>query len=141
MGQSLVWKAWVTPKVKFFSSLTIHNRIWTALRIEKRGWNNCGLCPLYKQIQESAAYLFSHCRLSKRLWEMVKIWFGMANIQTKDWMSELSIDEWWTSMTCFPKPNCKCNRLSNHVCELDYFFLEKGCFHYSMSNYIQPLHN
>jgi hypothetical protein len=63
----LMWKVWATPKVKFFSWLTIRNRIWTADRLERRGWDNYSLCQLFKQTQESAAHLFSHYRYSKRL--------------------------------------------------------------------------
>jgi hypothetical protein len=36
---------------------------------------------------------------------MVKIWLGIANIQTQDWTPGLSIEEWWTMMECSPKPN------------------------------------
>ena len=56
-----VWKNWATPKVKVFAWLAIQNRLWTADRLEKRGWENCGLCPLCKQTQETAVHLFSPC--------------------------------------------------------------------------------
>lgn len=39
-----VWKA--PPKTKLFAWLAIQDRIWTADRLAKRGWPNCGLCPL-----------------------------------------------------------------------------------------------
>jgi hypothetical protein len=45
----MAWKNWATPKAKFFSWFAIRNRLWTADRLEKRGWENCGLCPLCKQ--------------------------------------------------------------------------------------------
>jgi hypothetical protein len=38
-----IWKVWALPKVKFFAWLANQNRIWTANRLEKRGWPNCGL--------------------------------------------------------------------------------------------------
>jgi hypothetical protein len=69
----LVWKVWATPQVKFFAWLAIRNRIWTADRLERRVWENCGLCPLCKQTQETTAHLFSHCRYTKRLWVWSKI--------------------------------------------------------------------
>jgi hypothetical protein len=34
-----------------------YNRLWTADQLEKRGWNNCDICPLCKQTQEMAATL------------------------------------------------------------------------------------
>jgi hypothetical protein len=99
----MVWKAWATPKVKFYSWLTIRNRIWTTDRLEIRGWDNCELFLFFKQTQESAARLFSHCRYSKRLWDMVKIWLCIDKIQTQDWTP--AIEEWWTMMACSLKPN------------------------------------
>jgi hypothetical protein len=62
----MVWKYWATPKVKFFSWLAIQNRIWMADRPERRGWDNCGPCPLCKQTQETVAHLLSHCRYKKK---------------------------------------------------------------------------
>jgi hypothetical protein len=38
----IIWKVWVILKVKFFSWLTIWNRIWTADCFERGGWDNCG---------------------------------------------------------------------------------------------------
>jgi hypothetical protein len=103
----MVWKAWATPKVKFFSWLGIRNRIWTADRLERRGWDNCGLCQLCKQTQESAAHLFSQCRYTKRLWNLVIEWLGIANIRTQDWVPGIEIEEWWMTLACVAKPNRK----------------------------------
>jgi hypothetical protein len=104
----MVWKAWVTPKVKFFFLwLAICNRIWMADRLERRGWDNWSLCPLYNQTQESAVHLFSHCRYTKGLSNLAKGWLGIANIQSQDGDPELTIDEWCTIMACSPMPNRK----------------------------------
>jgi hypothetical protein len=69
----MVCIAWEPPNVMFFAWLTIHNMIWMVNPFE-RGWDNCGLCPLCKQSQETRTRLFSYCRYSKRLWGMVKSW-------------------------------------------------------------------
>jgi hypothetical protein len=103
----MVWKAWATPKAKFFAWLAIQNRLWTADRLEKRGWDNCGLCPLCKQTQETAAHLFSHCRFTKRVWNLIKNWLGLSNIRTNEWGANLNIKEWWTMMTIEASPNRK----------------------------------
>lgn len=42
-----IWKPWGPPKCKFFAWLAVQNKIWTADRLERRGWNNQRLCPLY----------------------------------------------------------------------------------------------
>jgi hypothetical protein len=36
---------------------------------------------------------------------MFKLWLGIANIHTQDWMPGIAIEEWWT-MARFAKPNC-----------------------------------
>ena len=63
----MIWKAWAPPKIKFFAWLAIQDRIWTADRLERRGWQNCGLCPLCKRVGETGAHLFYKCRYIIRL--------------------------------------------------------------------------
>jgi hypothetical protein len=40
---SLVRKPWAPPKCKSFAWLIIQNRVWTADRLQRRGWPNCGI--------------------------------------------------------------------------------------------------
>jgi hypothetical protein len=103
----IVWKYWATPKVKFFSWLAIRNRIWMADHPERRGWDNCDLCPLCKQTQETVAHLLSHCRYTKRLLEMLKGYLNISSIKTNKWTTNLSIDEWWSDISCEASPNQK----------------------------------
>jgi hypothetical protein len=93
-----IWKAWAPPKVKFFAWLANENRIWMADRLEKRGWPNCGLCPLCKQVTESVDHLFVHCRFTMRLWTQVKEWLGIPDLVPSHWAG-LSIAEWWRRMS------------------------------------------
>jgi hypothetical protein len=55
---TLIWKAWATPKAKNHAWLAIQNRLWTAERLQRRGWPNCGLYPLRKQTTETTDHLF-----------------------------------------------------------------------------------
>lgn len=80
-----IWKVWAPPKVKFFSWLTIQNRIWTADRLEKRGWENCGLCTLCKRANETSSHLFFKCRFAMRVWRMVKDWLGLGTLEINGW--------------------------------------------------------
>lgn len=57
---SMGWEVWAPPKVKFFAWLALQDRIWTANCLERRGWANCGICPLCKTEQETG--LFVKCR-------------------------------------------------------------------------------
>ncbi|XP_071685205.1 uncharacterized protein [Lolium perenne] len=102
----LIWKAWAPPKVKFFAWLLYQNRIWTADRLAKRGWPNCGLCPLCKQCTETHDHLFVHCRYTTRLWGFVKDWMGTNAITPLQWANH-DIHSWWDSMTGGHVPNRK----------------------------------
>uniref|UniRef100_A0A8R7NYX6 Reverse transcriptase zinc-binding domain-containing protein n=1 Tax=Triticum urartu TaxID=4572 RepID=A0A8R7NYX6_TRIUA len=65
----------------------------------KRGWDNCGLCPLCKREQESVAHLFYKCRYTLRLWEMLKVWLRLDTMDITTWPGERSIKDWWTRMS------------------------------------------
>ena len=97
-----IWKVWAPPKVKFFSWLAIQNRIWTADRLQKRGWENCGLCALCRRANETSGHLFFKCRFTLRIWRMVKAWLGLGALEMNRWGTERNIKCWWTSMS---KPN------------------------------------
>ena len=68
----LVWKVWTPPKIKFFAWLALQNRIWTADRLARRGWPNCGVCPLCKTTPESTDHLLLHCCFTTRVWNYLK---------------------------------------------------------------------
>ena len=93
-----VWRPWAPPKTKFFAWLANQNRVWTADRLAKRGWPNCGLCPFCKQTQESLVHLLVHCRFTRRVWDLIFGWLGLHNINTGDWLL-LNFPEWWIRMT------------------------------------------
>jgi hypothetical protein len=92
---SLVWKPWAPPKCKIFSWLILQNRVWTADRLERRGWQNCGQCKLCNQVQETAAHLFFKCRFTKRIWSSLKAWLGLNAIDPLEWDSWGSVKDWW----------------------------------------------
>jgi hypothetical protein len=101
-----VWKAWAPPKTKFFAWLLTQKRIWTADRLQKRGWPNCGLCPLCKQTTESIDHLFVGCRFTLRIWGYIREWLGIPNILPNQWTG-LPIKTWWDKMTSGSTPNRK----------------------------------
>ena len=49
-------------------------------RLARRGWPNCNLCPLCKQVQETAAHLLFQCRFTVRVWTEIKTWLGLHDI-------------------------------------------------------------
>jgi hypothetical protein len=94
----MIWKAWAPPKTKNHAWLALQNKLWTTDRLQKRGWPNCGQCPLCKETMESTNHLFVHCRLTTRIWELLKEWLGIHGIQPRQW-GHLSLKEWWSAMT------------------------------------------
>uniref|UniRef100_A0ACD5VFQ1 Uncharacterized protein n=1 Tax=Avena sativa TaxID=4498 RepID=A0ACD5VFQ1_AVESA len=75
----------------------MQNRLWTADRLEKRGFPNCGLCPLCKQTTESITHLLVNCRFIIRLWGLVKDWLGLHALHPTQWTG-LTIKTWWSRM-------------------------------------------
>uniref|UniRef100_A0ACD5VX66 Uncharacterized protein n=1 Tax=Avena sativa TaxID=4498 RepID=A0ACD5VX66_AVESA len=84
----------------------MQNRLWTADRLEKRGFPNCGLCPLCKQTTESITHLLVNCRFTIRLWGLVKDWLGLHALHPTQWTG-LTIKTWWSRMAEGPIPNRK----------------------------------
>ena len=82
---TLVWKHWAPPKCKIFAWLVLQNRVWTADRLERRGWPNCGLCKLCNQEQETAAHLLFQCRFTTRIWSSLKSWLGLHDLDPTEW--------------------------------------------------------
>ena len=85
------------PSVIFFAWLVTQNRIWTADRLQQRGWPNCDRCPLCNQVQESAAHLLFKCRFSTRVWNEVFAWLGL-NIPTTPWLQFNTVKSWWDAL-------------------------------------------
>src|SRR3954467_13966492 len=83
------------PKVKFFVWLATQDRLWTADRLAKRGWPNCGLCPLCKQVQEFGEHLRYKCRFTIRLWNMAAEGFDLEGVNTSSWHLNDSVNAWW----------------------------------------------
>lgn len=102
-----IWKAWAPPKVTFFTWLATQKRIWTTDRLAKRGWPNCGLCPLCKREHESVDHLFFKCRFTIRLWGMLKDWLQLEHLDITTWHLKRSITDWWTGISDTTVPNRK----------------------------------
>ena len=98
MMPSLVWKPWAPPKCKIFSWLILQNRVWTADRLERRGWQNCGQCKLCNHAQETAAHLFFKCRYTKRIWSSLRDWIGLHDLDPSTWDFLQSVKEWWNNV-------------------------------------------
>jgi hypothetical protein len=74
--------------------------------LRKRGWDNCGFCPLCKQTEESNNHLFVHCRFTTRVWKLLKEWLGLHGLHPRHWV-DLSTQEWWSLLTEGASPRRK----------------------------------
>ena len=92
--QDMVWKVWSPPKCNFFAWLVTQNRIWTADRLQRRGWPNCDQYPLCSQVQESAANLLFKCRFATRIWKEVFSWLDLQ-VDTTNWHIFTTVKAWW----------------------------------------------
>jgi hypothetical protein len=104
---SLVWKPWAPPKCKTFAWLIIQNRVWTADRLQKRGWPNCGRCKLCNQVHESASHLLFKCRFTIGVWSSVRSWLGLHDVDPSAWHSRGNVKEWWTEEIHKPRQGRK----------------------------------
>ena len=95
---ALVWKSWAPPKYKIFTWLILQNRIWTADRLTRRGWPNCGRCKLCNQVQETSPHLLFQCRFTTRIWSLLKTWLGLHDIAPRNWQALHTIKDWWTTV-------------------------------------------
>ena len=47
---------------------------------------------------ESTTHLFVHCRVTRRIWDLIKDWLGLYNVNTGHW-TNLNFNNWWLLMT------------------------------------------
>jgi hypothetical protein len=103
---TVVWKAWASPKVKHHAWIALQNRLWTADRLQKHGWPNCGNFPLCKEVTETTNYFFVLCRFTIRIWELLKEWLGLQDIHPRQ-CAGLNIKEQWSLLADGPTPQRK----------------------------------
>jgi hypothetical protein len=95
---TVVWKNWAPPKCKFFAWLVIKDRIWTADRLQRRGWPNCNLCQLCMREPETAAHLLFQCRFSARIWNAIRVWVDAPELDVTAWNGIPTVKEWWSAV-------------------------------------------
>jgi hypothetical protein len=63
-----LWKGWAPNKCKIFIWLAIHNRCWTADRLQKRRLPHPAYCPLCDQEDEIAQHILTFCVFARQFW-------------------------------------------------------------------------
>lgn len=95
----LIWKAWATPRSKFFLWLLLQDRVWTAARLQLRGWENNYFCALCERNLETAVHLFTKCPYARKVWTLVATWSNCVNLQPASWNDHCDLEEWFLAMT------------------------------------------
>lgn len=90
----VTWKTKAPPKCRFFMWLLLQNRIWTAARLQLRGWPNDYFCQLCIRNLETAAHLFMECCVVRNIWERVAIWTGATCLAPANWIQTESLQDW-----------------------------------------------
>jgi hypothetical protein len=88
---TLIWEPCATPKCKSFAWLIIRNWVLTADRLDRCGWQNCGNYKLCNQMPESADHLLFKCLFTIRVWNALKDWLGLYEMEPMDWQAF----KWW----------------------------------------------
>lgn len=70
----VIWNVWASPRHKFFVWLLLQNRLWTAARLQLRGWDNNYFCVLCERNLETAHHLFFECPCSTVVWQAMATW-------------------------------------------------------------------
>jgi len=92
------WKTKAPPKCKFFSWLMLKDRIWTAARLQRRGWPNDYFYQLYIRNLETTEHLFCDCYVTREIWGEVAIWIQAPSLLPENWSNSSTTDEWFTEL-------------------------------------------
>ena len=77
---AIIWSAWAPPNCKFFSRLAVQDRIWTADRLQSRGWPHNPACVLCHRVSETGMHLFSECRFIRRICADITTWLAEPSL-------------------------------------------------------------
>jgi hypothetical protein len=105
--RSLIWKTWAPGKIKIFSWLLHHNRLWCNDRLQRRGWENRYFCALCNRNLESSMHLFWECSFSKMIWSQVATWRGCESLHPNGWAHGKTTTEIITSMADRATPTAR----------------------------------
>uniref|UniRef100_A0A0A9GPV4 Reverse transcriptase zinc-binding domain-containing protein n=1 Tax=Arundo donax TaxID=35708 RepID=A0A0A9GPV4_ARUDO len=93
----LIWRIWAPPKCKFFAWL-LQNRVWTADRLQQRGWPNNYFCALCQRNLETGHHMMVECPVVQQIWSSVAAWVNCNTLAPSHWIIQSSIQDWYASL-------------------------------------------
>jgi hypothetical protein len=96
---SQTWKTKAPPKCKFFAWLMMKDRIWTAARLQRKGWPNKYFCQLCIRNLETMTHLFCECRVTREIWEEVALWIQAPSLLPENWSNSFAMEEWFIELS------------------------------------------
>lgn len=94
-----VWSTKAPPKCRFFTWLLLQNRLWTAARLQIRGWPNDYFCSLCIRNLETASHLFQECCFSLQLWDKVGSWIAEPSMRPRNWAQIDDLRSWYLQLS------------------------------------------
>jgi hypothetical protein len=95
---SSVWRVWAPSKCKFFIWLVLQNRVWTADRLQQRGWQNQYFCPFCIRSLETVSHLFLECPVSHQVWLAIRRWAALPRFAAYRRMQRRSVQDWFYAL-------------------------------------------
>jgi hypothetical protein len=95
----LIWDVWVPLKCKFFLWLLLQDKLWTAARLQRWGWENNYFCALCIRNLETAQHLFFECPCARAVWNLVADWCSCAQMNPAGWEDKEDIEDWFAQTT------------------------------------------
>jgi hypothetical protein len=95
---NIVWKVRAPSKCKFFMSLLLQNRVWTADRLLNREWPNSYFCQLCYRNLQTTNHLFVECPISCSIWRAADVWCGRTSLKPKAWNNKADFVSWFADL-------------------------------------------
>lgn len=90
-GATWVWKNWAPQWVKFFTWLSLKQRLWTADRRRRHGLDAHDDCWLCDQEHGTADHLLVNCSYAKEIWWSILSWMNCSC----SFPGPMQLHPWW----------------------------------------------
>lgn len=83
----------------------LQNRIWTAARLQIRGWPNEYFCQLCLRNLETTQHLFCECPMTREVWKQVGEWVQANSLMPENWNPPVHLSDWFNELVAGAAPS------------------------------------